>query len=174
MPPARILVSSVVAGLLCGDATPASACSCERLTIPADQATDVPTNLGEILTRYFGTEFELRVVATGELVPVAVTVPDERNDLVRVALLAALSANTTYELAALDLPQPFYLTRFTTGAAADVTAPGAVTITGLTAGRSRYEGGASSCGNDILAVRGDIAGLVDASSLAVRLQHGSE
>ncbi|MDQ3368415.1 MAG: hypothetical protein M3680_23565 [Myxococcota bacterium] len=62
----RIVVSALVAGLLCRAAAPASACSCDPLTIPELGATEVPTNLREILVRWDSqVTYELRELATG-------------------------------------------------------------------------------------------------------------
>ena len=79
-----------------------------------------------------------------------------------------LDANTTYELAIVD-DMGATTTTFTTGPAADLVPPGAVTVSDLAVAHAIYQPPVlSSCGEDLTSFRGVVAGLADVATLGIR------
>ncbi len=175
----RITVIALIAVSVGREATAASACSCDPTpqTQPSDEAVDVPTNLREVISESgpFG-EYQLRDLSTGDLVPLGAIERDQASRIDRMAVGASLEPLTEYELTIryhAELPAE-RLATFTTTSVVDLTPPEQLLAMDVRATRSRYEGVASSCGNDVLLVFGMLSNLGDAATIDVRMRRGDQ
>jgi hypothetical protein len=152
----------------------ADACVCgEARLVPADNATNVPINLAEVLVEHSWTPstVQLRHVASGTLVPLDDT--GTFGGTRRWTVRAALQASSMYELVADNGPTSGRIATFQTGTSADMTAPSAIDVSDLAIARAGYVPSLhSSCGPDVVRVRGHVDG--GDELLGVRLLHGGE
>lgn len=156
-------VALCLATLLALRTQSAEACSPPRFVVPIEGATNVPTNIVEVIS---GNPFTVPgpyLRKSGTDTPIVVEETKEWG-LRRLRFTAELEANTTYEL----VSGGDVYSSFTTGAGRDDVAPMAITLDDLQIAHAIHDP-ETSCGAREIAVSGTIHGLGEEPLLRVRV-----